>query len=391
MPRFSPRLPGYAATGLMMVATGLWAFWGFMEMYYEGWGQPGLLPLAYLTPGLIFLAFWLLAEALPRFGGWLIIVFGILFTAWILSMQLRRGSPTLAGLLSWFPVTAMVVLVGGLFVVAGRRRARKEDEPLRNGKEEGEGSWIRRNARLLLPPGTFLLVGLVCTGLNSHVFFRNDDGDRSARLIRGNDVALVWAPAGPGWAQSDGTVPDNLSWNQIALYGMEPVGFGDKPHREQRNATPEEMARYGLFRYLTADGTSLAPRPQDVWRMPTVREIVRSLVRNGENAGCVPPEGDLAEGVRGRASCRETPDKESPLWATDYPFIYMWSVQEADSTRAYYVSYNGWVQHQPKSWGNPRHGHRFVREPGAGETLSSPAGNRSSPAQDHSHAPSGPT
>jgi hypothetical protein len=172
---------------------------------------------------------------------------------------------------------------------------------------------------------------------------------------------------------------------------MEPVGFGDKPHREQGNATPEEMARYGLFRYLTADGTSLAPRPQDVWRMPTVREIVRSLVRNGENAGCVPPEGDLAEGVRGRASCRETPDKESPLWATDYPFIYMWAVQEADSTRAYYVSYNGWVQHQPKSWGNPRHGHRFVREPGAGESLSSPAGNRSSPAQDDSHAPSGPT
>jgi len=51
MPRLSHRLPGYLATGLMMVATGLWAFWGFMEMYYEGWGQPGLLPLAYLIPG----------------------------------------------------------------------------------------------------------------------------------------------------------------------------------------------------------------------------------------------------------------------------------------------------------------------------------------------------
>lgn len=360
------RLPGFLASGLMLVATGLWSFWGFMEMYYEGWGQPGPYPLAYLAPACIFLTLWLLAEVWPRIGGWILVIFGLLFTAWIFSMQLQRGSPTLSGILSWIPVTALVVLVGVLYLLEGRRRRLREAEDGRErgtdpGKEGEEGrgpSWIRGNLRFLIPPATFLLIGLVCTAASWHVFFRTDDGDRGARLIRGNGVTLVWAPAGPGWAQSEGGIDGNLSWNEIARYGMEPVGFGDKPALEERDATREEMERYGLFRYLAADGITLMDEPQDVWRMPTVDEIVRSLVRDGENAGCVPPESQDS----GRARCRSTPDKETPLWAPDYPFIYLWAAQERDSAEAYYVSYNGRVSHQPKGWGNPRHGHRFVRE-----------------------------
>ena len=352
------RLPGLLASGLMFVATGLWTFWGFMEMYYEGWGQPGLYPLIYLSVAAAFLAFWLLAEAWPRLGGWLIIVFGMLFTGWIFSMQLRRGAPTITGLLTWIPVTAMVVLVGALFVVEGRRRRRSGDR-----RGTAAHGWLRRNVRLLLPPGAFLAIGIVCTALSWNVFLRVDDGDRGARLIRGNDVTLVWAPAGPGWAQSEGGIPGNLSWNAIALYGMEPVGFSEKPEREGRHATWEEMERYGLFRYLAADGVTLSQDPQDIWRMPTVDEIVRSLVRGGENAGCTFPE-DLD---RGRARCDRSTDKETPLWAPDYPFIYMWAGQEHDSVAAFYVGYNGWVRHQPKSWGNPRHGYRFVRAPLPGE------------------------
>ena len=55
--------------------------------------------------------------------------------------------------------------------------------------------------------------------------------------------------------------------------------------------------------------------PQDVWRMPTVDELVRSLVRRGENAGCA------WDGEQKRAACRVAPDKEMPLWATDEPPI----------------------------------------------------------------------
>jgi len=36
---------------------------------------------------------------------------------------------------------------------------------------------------------------------------------------------------------------------------------------------------------------------------------------------------------------------------------HYWSADEYDEQEAYYVSY------QPKSWGNPRHGYRCVREP----------------------------
>jgi hypothetical protein len=88
-----------------------------------------------------------------------------------------------------------------------------------------------------------------------------------------------------------------------------------------------------------------------------VDEIVRSLVRDGRHAGCSWQPGSR------RADCTVRPDKESPLWATDVPFIYLWAAEAHDSARAYYVGYSGAVGHQPKSWGNPRHGHRFVREP----------------------------
>jgi hypothetical protein len=354
------KLPGLLASGLMLVATGLWTFWGFMEMYYEGWGQPGLYPLSYLIVAIVFLAFWLFAETWPRLGGSVVIAFGILFTTWILSIQIGRGSLTFMGFLSWLPLTVTVVAVGALFIVDGQRRKR-----LREAGWAPPDAWLRRNLRLLIPPATFVVVGVVCTTLNWHVFSRTDDGDRGARLIQGHGVTLVWAPSGPGWAQSEDGVPGNLSWNQIALYGLEPVGFGVKPGHDDRDATQEEMERYGLFRYLAADGVTLVDEPQDVWRMATRDEIVRSLVRNGENAGCVAPEGPR----RGQAICRDTPDKETPLWGPDIPFIYMWAAHERDSARAYYVSYNGWVQHQPKRWGNPRHGYRFVREALPEDTL----------------------
>ncbi|RMD93222.1 MAG: hypothetical protein D6814_15915, partial [Calditrichaeota bacterium] len=52
----------------------------------------------------------------------------------------------------------------------------------------------------------------------------------------------------------------------------------------------------------------------------------------------------------------------SPLWAPNWSPIYYWAADEFNERQAYYVSYNGYVQHQPKSWGNPRHGYRCVRE-----------------------------
>jgi hypothetical protein len=111
-----------------------------------------------------------------------------------------------------------------------------------------------------------------------------------------------------------------------------------------------------LCAYLNEDGLTLADEPQYIWRMPTTDELVRSLVIHNENAGC---EWD---GASPQANCDKLPDKETPLWAPDQEPIYYWTADEYDVRKAYYVSYHGWVRYQPKSWGNPRHGYRCVRE-----------------------------
>jgi hypothetical protein len=125
------------------------------------------------------------------------------------------------------------------------------------------------------------------------VLTRVDDGERSARLIAGNGVSLVWAPQGPGWnwQQPWGGYP---SWQSLALYGVPPIGLEDKPGYgrqgdENENivfATAEDMLQTSLCSYLSADGSTLLDEPQHIWRMPTTDELVRSLGRHGENAGC---------------------------------------------------------------------------------------------------------
>jgi hypothetical protein len=354
-------LPGYIALGLVIVTTSLWTFWGAAEMYYEGWGAPFPQPLVYLIPASICLLLTFVVVTWPSAGGWLLIVVGGLFAAWWWNMQARRaGGLRLGAVLSMFPVSGMIVLTGVLFVIEGRYRARLLGE-------EVPGQWMVRNLRYVLGLGIPLLVLLVVSAVQlPSVLLRVDDGDRGARLIEGNGVTLIWAPAGPGWnwKQPGGWNP---SWDHLAWYGLPPVGMGDKPgvpvagpgrHATQADADVEHpMGVTGLCRYLAEDGLTLMDEPQDTWRMPTTDEVVRSLVKRGENAGC------MWSGEPGRASCRVRPDKETPLWSSKQSAIYYWTGDEYDAEQAWYVSYNGWVRYQPKDWGNPRHGYRCVREP----------------------------
>jgi hypothetical protein len=189
-----------------------------------------------------------------------------------------------------------------------------------------------------------------------------DDGDRGARLIEGNGITLIWAPQGPGWnwKQPWGGFP---SRDDLALYGVPPIGFEDKPGYENRHATQNEMEKTGLCRYLIEDGTSLSVEPQYLWRMPTSDEIIRSLVGNGENAGCT---WNMETEIGG---CLHQPNKDTPFWAPDEAPIYYWSADEFDDESAWYVpntvggKYSISPRYQPKDWGNPRHGYRCVREP----------------------------
>jgi len=344
------RLPGILAAGFVILTTTLWAFWGISELYYEGWGLPFPEPLAYLVPAAACLAFSLLALRWPRFGGWVLIVCGTAFTAWWWTMSIRRsGGFSLLNLLSLFPLSALLILTGVLFLLEGRDRRRR-----REAGWTPSPVWWRRNLGYLLVIGIPLLVLLVVSAFQlPPILGRYDDGGRGERRITAPGVDLVWAPEGPGWnwRQEWGGYP---SWIMLALYGRAPLGLDGKSDLPARLA---DMEAAGLCAYLSADGLTLADTPQDIWRMPSVNELVRSLTRDGQAAGCT------WAGELGRLDCERTPDKETPLWNPAAAPIYYWAADELNEGDAYYVSYNGFVSAQPKTFGNPRHGYRCVREP----------------------------
>jgi hypothetical protein len=115
-------------------------------------------------------------------------------------------------------------------------------------------------------------------------------------------------------------------------------------------------------RHLTKDGKELAEEPQDIWRLPTREEVVRSLTRDNLNA-----RGNW-DSDRASANYKRRPDKESPLWDPFAPLIYLWTADEVDDKTAWIVVYHGGVHEKPKAIGSPSFGFRAVRSPvGEGE------------------------
>lgn len=373
------QLAGDIAIILLVIVTAFWAYWGVAEMYYEGWWGPWINRLGYLLPGTAFLLLTLLIIRWPRLGGWLLILLGGAFTAFYWSVQFSRWGFSWPAFLAVFPVSGLLVLLGVIFVFTGRARRQQSAAETPAGATVNDSlpaHRLRRQWRTLLAVGLPLLVLVAISAANLPIIFsRVDDGDRSAQLVAGNGVTLLWAPAGPGWGrgmldmgQDDFQQPGGvLSWNDLAFYGRPPVGVEEKPDLAGQDcdstspagcATAADMTTTGLCRYLSADGARLSDTPQDIWRMPTVAEMVRSLARHGDNAGCT------WDGAADHADCQFTPDKEPPLWDPDGSAVYYWAADEFDRVEAYFINYNGnAVQTQPKSFGNARHGYRCVREP----------------------------
>lgn len=368
------RVTSDVAIVMLVLITALWIYWGTAEMYYEGWWGEWTNRLPYLTPGTAFLLLSLLIIRWPRFGGWLLILLGGGFTAFYWSVQFSRWGFSWEGFLSIFPVSGLVVVLGILFVLVGR--ALRPSAQLKAAAGVEKSTFVLRNWRYLLAVGLPLLIMFLVSAANLPIIVtRVDDGDRGAQLVVGNGVTLVWAPAGPGWGrgmlsidQEDFNQPGAvLSWNDIALYGRSPRGVTDKPDfadlacdstSDAGCAAQTDMATTGLCRYLSADGLQLLDEPQDIWRMPTVDEMVRSLARHGKNAACT------WDSVADSATCTFTPDKEPPLWDPNSSAVYYWAADEYNQLEAYYINYNGNAVHsQPKSFGNARHGYRCVREP----------------------------
>jgi hypothetical protein len=301
------KLIGWLAVWLSTSAAGFWAFWGAIEAFHEGWCKPLLWMrllqvMAYLTPAALLCAITAAGIRWPRVGAAICILVGV-GIAWLIVTYGAGIGTVLAA-----EFTALPALLALMFLY-GRPEPKK--------------------AAYLIAVGLPALIAVAC-GIEPaiRVSTRFDDGYRGARVVEGNGIKLLWAPAGPGWDR-DGNVP-----------------WADAMERVRR---------------LTKDGFSLAEEPQDIWRLPTRQEIVRSLTRGNRNAGGV------WDPIQELPTYERTPDKESPLWDPLAPLIYLWTRESVDDKHAWIVVYHGGVFAKPKALGASSNGFRAVREPDSSE------------------------
>jgi uncharacterized protein (TIGR03382 family) len=275
---------GWLAVGLSTAIACFWAMWGIIENFHEGWfydsllANLGLMFVQYLSPMLIFVGLSLLSIYLPRIGSIAHVALGVL-----LPLFLRRPNFAVIGF-----ITLPLVLLGLLYWL-GRRRSRKAASAVVIG----------------LPLLTLIVCGV---GPAFRVAGRVNDGNLQARLVEGNSVRLIWAADGIGWPR------EGVNWYEATK----------------------------RCQYLEEDGRTLAAAPQNIWRLSTVEEAVRSMSRHGANSG------GMWDSQNRTASYQTTPDKESPLWNIHSQVIYWWTATEADEQNAYIIVYDGNVSRRRK-------------------------------------------
>ena len=288
---------GWIAVGISTLITCLWASWGILENFHEGWyhesllSNLGLMFVQYLSPMLIFMGITLISIFFPRIGA------GLHMTAALIVIWFFQAFSNAATFLIILPLLGL-----GALYWFGRPQPRKIAVTLAVG----------------LPVLTLIVAGITPAYRISQ---RVNDGNLQARLVHGNGVSLTWAPDGPGWP---------------------------------RNGEDWFEARHAC-QHLSEDGLSLAASPKDIWRLPTVEEAVRSMARHSQNSGGV------WDAEAGKTTYEVTPDKESPLWNVHSQVIYLWTATEIDENQAYIIVYDGKVWPRSKNFGPDYLGFRCVK------------------------------
>jgi hypothetical protein len=279
--RWTKRQPfGWLAVALSTSLASFWAFCGIVENFHEGWFHEslllnvGLMFVQYLSPVIIFMLLTLLAIAFPRVGSVAHVLGGLLL--WLLLFDLNDR-------------VAMLFVIGPMLIL---------------GTLYWYGRPQPRRAAYLLAVGLPILTLVVC-GVEPVVRIagRVDDGNLQSRLVEGNGSRLVWAAEGIGWPR------EGVTWDEALRH----------------------------CQHLSEDGRTLAENPQNVWRLPTVEEAVRSMSRHGINSG------GLWNGQTKAATYQVRPDKESPLWNVHSQVIYWWTATEIDDEKAYIIVCDGKV------------------------------------------------
>ena len=278
---------GWIAVSITVLISSLWAYWGAIENFHEGWysnfwENMGMFLFQYLLFPIIFITLALVILKWKKAGLVLHVVVAA-FSAWFFS----GANFTVLGLLIVIPF-----IVLGLLYYFGEPSPRK---------------WAYR---LIIVIPLVIVLG-ISTGQLVKISQRIDDGNYNAVVVEGNGVTLMWAPRGPGWPD------EGVSWEEASE----------------------------ICKYLSEDGTTIMQEEQNIWRLPTIDEAVRSMMLHGENAGGVWYAADE------RAVYDITPDKESPLWDVHSKVIYYWT-SETDSkyeNRAYIVVYHGGIYDKMKT------------------------------------------
>jgi len=275
---------GWVAVGVSAVITCFWAFWGIIENFHEGWyfesllSNLGLMFAQYLSPMLVFMVVTLVSIFWPRFGGGLHIFFALL-AVWFFN-----AFSNAAIFLIILPLIGL-----GLLYWNGCLEPKK----------------LAVSVSIGLPLLTLIIAGVEPV---IRVSQRINDGNLNARLVHGNEVDLTWAPDGPGWPHVGG------NWFEAKQ----------------------------TCQYLSEDGLTVSSTPQNIWRLPTVDEAVRSMSRHGQNSGGV------WDAETGDATYEITPDKESPHWNVYSQVIYWWTATDVDEEHAYIIVYDGKVSPRDK-------------------------------------------
>lgn len=279
---------GWVDVLITLLISSFWAYWGAFENFHEGWYFTSfwknifLFLFQYMIFAIIFVLLALIILKWKTIGLILHLALG-LFSFWFFS----GANFTVRGLLIVMPF-----LILGFIYYYGQPYPKK-----------------LANRLIIIVPLIIVLAISIPQGIK--VSKRINDRDFGMKLIAGNGVTLAWAPRGPGW-------PDQgTSWEEA-----------------------QEICKY-----LSEDGMTILPTEQNIWRLPTVDEAVRSMMLHGENVG-----GVWHAQVE-KASYKERPDKESPLWDVHSKIIYYWTSVTAieDEQRAYIIVYNGGVYSRKKT------------------------------------------
>lgn len=294
---------GWIGVTITVIFSSIWTYWGAIENFHEGWYSASIwenifmLIFQYLLFTVIFVLLAVIILKWRRIGLFLHLVLAG-FSIYFFS----GASFSVLWVLIVIPVVAL-----GLLYYYGEPKPKK---------------WAYR--LLIGIPLAITLAISIPQGIK--VSRRINDNDFGIRIIEGNGLTLAWAPRGPGW-------PDKgISWDEAQH----------------------------ICRYLSEDGTNIMEEEQNIWRLPTVDEAVRSMMIHGENAGGVwDPEEE-------RAHYDRIPDKETPLWDVYSKVIYYWTSDTSikDERQAYIVVYHGGVFDKRKIDGQSYLSFRAVKEVG---------------------------